>query len=640
MNTARTLALGLLCTTLPLAAQAQETGSFPAERLRPAMDREGLIDVEWGGLPGHLEYDLALWGGYALNPLVLYRRDDAGNLQRVGSLVGHRVGASLVGAISLFEWVELGVELPLVLYQGRGGEFEPDDASLDQLDALGIGDLALRPKIRVLRTADQHLDLAFIPALTLPSGYPRGAYLGEESFTFAPELVLSRAFGPARLAANLGYRWRPDTRFVDLDVGPELFWRAGFGFDLREVSSYPILLAASINGATAATAPFSAVNRSPLELMTGVTYDLLPALQVFGGAGFGLSAGYATPDLRVFAGVRWSPRFFDRDGDGVGDAEDRCPSDPEDRDGFEDADGCPDLDNDKDTVADTRDRCPDVAGDPAEHGCPPGDRDGDGVVDEEDSCPDQRGVPSLQGCPDRDGDGVGDAEDACPDEPGLAEHQGCPLRDRDGDGLTDDQDACPDQPGPAVFKGCPDRDGDGVPDSDDPCPEVPGPRIFKGCPDTDGDGIPDSTDQCPLEPETINGINDDDGCPDKGRPKVTVTSKSIEIGDKVYFDVDKATIKKRSHSLLKQVALTLKANPQIEKISIEGHTDAQGPADYNRELSQSRAEAVRDFLIAEGMEAERLTAKGFGEDKPVASNKTVRGRVKNRRVEFNIVGGD
>lgn len=153
----------------------------------------------------------------------------------------------------------------------------------------------------------------------------------------------------------------------------------------------------------------------------------------------------------------------------------------------------------------------------------------------------------------------------------------------------------------------------------------------------DSDGILDQADKCPDQPETINGHQDEDGCPDKGKVIVVVKKEKIEILQKVHFATGKATILKKSFNLLDQVALTLKANPQIKNIRVDGHTDSMGREEYNRKLSQARAEAVLEYLTNKGVEANRMQAKGFGESNPIDSNKTARGREKNRRVEFTIV---
>ena len=112
------------------------------------------------------------------------------------------------------------------------------------------------------------------------------------------------------------------------------------------------------------------------------------------------------------------------------------------------------------------------------------DRDGDGVLDADDKCPDVAGLTSLQGCPDRDGDGIADGEDKCPDVAGVAKYQGCPIPDTDGDGVNDELDKCPTVKGLARYQGCPvpDTDGDGVNDEEDKCPTRVGPASNQGCP--------------------------------------------------------------------------------------------------------------------------------------------------------------
>jgi outer membrane protein OmpA-like peptidoglycan-associated protein len=114
----------------------------------------------------------------------------------------------------------------------------------------------------------------------------------------------------------------------------------------------------------------------------------------------------------------------------------------------------------------------------------PKDRDGDGVIDAEDKCPDVKGLASLQGCPDRDGDGIADAEDNCPDVKGLVKYHGCPIPDTDKDGVNDEVDKCPTEPGVARYQGCPipDTDKDGVNDEEDKCPNEAGPASNFGCP--------------------------------------------------------------------------------------------------------------------------------------------------------------
>ncbi|MBK7761731.1 MAG: OmpA family protein [Deltaproteobacteria bacterium] len=133
----------------------------------------------------------------------------------------------------------------------------------------------------------------------------------------------------------------------------------------------------------------------------------------------------------------------------------------------------------------------------------------------------------------------------------------------------------------------------------------------------------------------MNGVEDDDGCPEDGRAKLS--GKRIEITERVYFDTGKTTIKPESYGLLDEVAQVLAQNPQITLLRVEGHTDDQGADLNNLKLSQGRAEEVRNYLIQRGVSPDRLVAAGFGEGQPVASNKTEDGRATNRRVEFIVL---
>jgi outer membrane protein OmpA-like peptidoglycan-associated protein len=234
-----------------------------------------------------------------------------------------------------------------------------------------------------------------------------------------------------------------------------------------------------------------------------------------------------------------------------------------------------------------------------------------------------------------------DKDDLCPDVPGLVENHGCPDKDTDGDGVVDRLDKCPTVPGPKENQGCPwaDRDGDGVPDNEDACPTVYGPKENHGCPDSDrdGDGIPDRLDKCPDQPETFNGYQDEDGCPDKPAT-VVFTGGAVEIKEKIFFEFNKSRILPKSYMLLATVAKVLTLHPEVTKVRIEGHTDNIGTHEYNMTLSQARAEAVREHLISiNGLDGSKLSAQGFAFDRPIGDNKTAKGRAKNRRVEFIVI---
>ena len=125
--------------------------------------------------------------------------------------------------------------------------------------------------------------------------------------------------------------------------------------------------------------------------------------------------------------------------------------------------------------------------------------------------------------------------------------------------------------------------------------------------------------------------------PPPGPDRVVLTPSNIAIMDKVQFETGKADIKSESHPLLDEVAKVLKDNPQVEVISVEGHTDSTGSPDFNRKLSQQRAEAVAKYMSSKGVKAARMEPKGFGPDRPIADNESDAGREANRRVEFNIL---
>jgi len=260
------------------------------------------------------------------------------------------------------------------------------------------------------------------------------------------------------------------------------------------------------------------------------------------------------------------------------------------------------------------------------------DTDGDGIYDKDDACPDVAGLKQFNGCPDTDGDGIIDGSDACPTEFGLAALNGCP--DKDGDGIADKDDACPDTAGLASFKGCPDTDKDGLTDKDDKCPTVAGPKSNGGCPilDADKDGVPDKEDDCP----TVAGPVSNKGCPE-------VTEEIIEKlkiqARSVFFNSGKSTFKvgdNETISSLDAIKEILKNYPNA-KFSIEGHTDSDGSNVINQKLSEDRANAVRNAIIERGVNADNLTAVGFGETKPIATNKTKEGKAQNRRTEIKHV---
>ena len=233
------------------------------------------------------------------------------------------------------------------------------------------------------------------------------------------------------------------------------------------------------------------------------------------------------------------------------------------------------------------------------------DRDKDGVLDTDDKCPDVAGTEKYKGCPipDTDADGLNDEQDKCPTIAGTAKYAGCPIPDTDGDGINDEQDKCPSEKGLARYQGCaiPDTDKDGVNDEEDKCPAVAGPASNMGCPE--------------IEKAVIE--------------KVNFAAKSIQYG------TGSAKILPSSFKSLNELVTLLNGDNSL-MIDIAGHSDTEGNAERNKALSQERSESVKKYFMSKGIAEGRITAAGFGSERPIADNKTAAGRAKNRRTELTV----
>lgn len=236
------------------------------------------------------------------------------------------------------------------------------------------------------------------------------------------------------------------------------------------------------------------------------------------------------------------------------------------------------------------------------------DKDNDGIPDDKDGCPTLPGTALTNGCPDKDGDGIPDNVDQCPDMPGQAAYKGCPIPDTDKDGLNDREDKCPTEAGPASNNGCP----------------LPKPE-----PDTDGDGVIDKEDQCPTEA----GTKGNNGCP---VIRQEVIEKVNYVARNIFFTKGSDKLATSSHASLDEVVTILQKHPTL-RLTIDGYTDNSGKAITNLQLSQKRADAVKKYLADKGIPTSRLSAMGYGSEKPVADNSTEEGRIKNRRVELKLL---
>ena len=631
MKHARPLFLLAAVAALPSQAHDDHERHFPSERLEPAVDKEGLANTSWASVPQHLDWDVAFWLAYSNDPLFTYKVSNNGApLDRDHVLVQDRLTGHLTGSIALFDWVELGAELPVLLMQQRDDALAPagDQAALTPM---GVGDLRLYPKARVLQQrSGAPLDVGVQVPFTLPTGSAVD-YFGEAGVSVTPTILASRQWklfdGTLRAAGNLGMRMRTaDSALPDGEnvAATELITRVGVGYAFAPVPEHATEIAFSLASASETSGFASDIPvRSPVEVFGEVDHVVWGPLSVFVGGATGIVAGDGGPDFRAFAGLRWAERApLDRDGDGILDDDDKCPKEPEAKNGFEDEDGCPDVaDKDDDGIRDADDKCVDVAEDKDafedEDGCPDADHDKDGIDNDADKCPaqaeDKDGFEDEDGCPDDDNDkdGVADAADKCP----------VAAEDKDG---FDDEDGCPDD----------DNDNDGVADASDKCPVAAGSRDNRGCPDPDrdGDGVVDRLDNCPDEKGSVENA----GC--AAKQKVVLKADKLEILDKVFFKTGKDAIEKKSFELLDNVASVLAAHPEIKKVRVEGHTDNVGDAVKNKDLSDRRAKAVVAYLVKKGLSADRLEGVGFGQEKPIADNATDDGKAQNRRVEFVIVG--
>lgn len=573
----------------------QPSASFQLEQFEPLPSQStNTLNVMHSDVLGHLVPSAGLFLHFADDPLVLYRNEN-GERTIASRVVDDQLKGELTLGLGFFDIFDLGVVVPLALYQSGDGDQLIGGSTA--VDGVALADPRIVPRVRLLN-ADKAAGFGI--ALAAPVYLPFGddeSYQSDGKVRVEPRLALDYRVMRFLVAANVAYQARPETVAHNYVSDDNLRWalglELGFGPEWLAVvgslfGSYT--LADGRNPDNLDDVASNATAR-PLEALGGLKFSFANGITLQTGAGAGLTSSVGAPDFRIFAGLDWSPRGGDRDEDGIRDSVDKCPDTPEDKDEFEDADGCPDLDDDNDGIPDTADECrldpEDVDAFEDENGCPDPDNDQDGVLDVDDKCPLVPGTVEFEGCPDSDGDGIMDADDKCPNDP----------EDKDA---FEDEDGCPD-------------------------------------PDNDKDGIPDVDDQCPMEPEVINGVKDEDGCPDEGKSKVRVTAEKIEILDKVFFDTNRATIQGRSFDVLNQVASVMKANPQITKLRIEGHTDSRGKDSYNEELSQRRADAVQAYLEGRGVDGSRLTAVGYGEAQPIADNNTTTGRADNRRVEFTIL---
>ncbi len=593
-----TVAVVSLCLVAMASTASAQSDRFSVQQFDPQPSQHtNLFHIATPEVLDAWRWEVGLVVNYADDPLVLREA----NGDRFADIVPNQLTTDINLALGIAGFLEIGVTVPLIVLQDESEAGVPATSAAE--GGFGLGDVRIVPAVEIINMDTEEepggFSLGLLVDLHLPTG-DATQYQGGV-FTLEPRLLLGYAIKDVLdIIVNAGFQFRGEDENQVQNLRPTNAITAGLGLDVQIGDSLHII--PEVNAEIPLNAEQELSENTPLEGLLGLKYFVSPSFLVEAGGGTGFIEGYGTPDWRVFAGLAYAPAVDanpDRDGDRILNEDDQCPDDPEDYDGYQDEDGCPDRDNDGDGILDAADACPMIAE----------DMDGD---EDEDGCPEEEG--------DADGDGILDSDDECPNDPedvdGFEDLNGCPDPDNDQDTVLDVDDRCPMDP----------EDMDGWAD-DDGCPD----------PDNDGDAILDGDDGCPNEAENYNGVEDEDGCPDEDID-IVMTDCNIDLqGSKVEFSTDSARIRSRSTDMLNRVASVLNIRGDIHTIRVEGHTDDRGSDDYNLDLSQRRAESVRTFLIEAGVDPSRLQAVGYGESRPIDSNDNTEGRQRNRRVEFNFL---
>ena len=457
------LALAALTATAPAAAQAEP--SVDVRGFRASADPGAGIYLEPASSPATGDWNAALWLSYAHRPFTL---EDAATGETRFDVLRHQLSADLAASIGIAGRAALGFDLPLVAYQSGDAPTEESRRVLGDTALPGtvLGDLGLVGKLTLVRPTGGEFGgfaLALHERFTLPTGH-ESSWAGEGAVTSETRLLAEYRLVALGLHLAAGGKLRAEQARVACestpltatgsDPCPTRFGHEipfGLGLSLKPQAfgvdqDGRVTLFLETHGylPIAPIAPFQSGRVAAAQLGLGARYALRD-VSLMAGAETALAGGVGNPPLRVMASVVWAPREHDIDDDGVDDDVDQCRELPEDRDGYQDGDGCPEGDNDEDGVVDDEDQC-------------------QGKKEDEDSFQDEDGCPD----PDNDLDLVLDAADACPDaredRDGFEDDDGCPEPDNDEDGILDAKDACP--RAPEIIDGKVDEDG---------CPE-PGAR--------------------------------------------------------------------------------------------------------------------------------------------------------------------
>jgi hypothetical protein len=592
-------AAGVLAVSAIASAQAMppSDSAIDVQMFDYSIGPKTFFSVDNGSVADKHQLALDALVTFISNPFTVYNTTQNSNGVQIGStrdqVVSSLTEMQLSGAYGLTDKIQLGASLPFI-FSLAGDGLDPTTGmhASNQIQVTGLGDLIVEGKMRLWQ--NQTMRLAGILGVSVPTsfGSDGSQFIGDNLPTARGRLAWDWSYNRLSLGANAGFILRKPRTIYSSTIGQQLVWGLGAAYAVTDHFN----VVAEGFGRTGVTS--FAVDESPVEALGGLRVNVARSVAVVVAAGAGLDRAIGSPNARFLVSVGFAPDVRDTDGDGIGNDRDKCPLVPEDRDGFQDEDGCPDDDNDGDQIPDAVDKCPnqaeDIDGFEDDDGCPDPDNDKDGIPDLQDKCPNdpEDGKPPFpkDGCPadkhDSDGDGIPDSIDKCPleeeDKDGFEDADGCPDLDNDGDGIPDDQDKCP---------LCP-EDKDGFQDQD-------------GCPDLDNDhdGIPDDKDQCPNEPETVNGVKDDDGCPDTGGVEaVKLDGDRMDVS--LMPTLAHGSLSPAGTIIVGEMALVMLGHSEVTKwlvaIALPNQKDAQAIANAVKARLAERGLTNVDVLAAAG----------------------------------------
>jgi OOP family OmpA-OmpF porin len=440
----------LSMTLLPAVSQAQEAkkGEFAVQRFQPAPGPRNFFTVEGARTDGKMAWSAGLFVNYSDSPFVLRSCKSQADCGAPNStqpndinVIKTMVTGDVLASLTPIPKLQLGLRLPITYVQGDGIDTATGNAAKDGLKGAGLGDPTLEAKLRALGNVDSPLVIGGSLFLAAPAGsaIAKDKYIGDSGPVAGLRGILDGRAGPLDFGANIAGLYRQASRLGSVELGPEFRYGVAGGFRVSQV----LRVVAEGFGST----KFSdKAGTSSLEVDGGVQISPLHSgIHINLGGGTGVLQGVGVPKYRGFLGLMYVSEVGDTDGDGLRDSDDKCPLDAEDKDGYEDSDGCPELDNDGDGIKDTDDKCPlqpeSMNGIDDTDGCPDSipDSDKDGIPDADDKCPNDGGPNVVRakgefyGCPDNDKDGIPDSKDQCKDEPedtdGFKDEDGCPDPD-------------------------------------------------------------------------------------------------------------------------------------------------------------------------------------------------------------------